>query len=78
MINIMSRHGRAKLVTPEPELGKQALETLEEFNSVEQKEEQVLTELDNEIECPRCNKIMELVIPSSMNCCTPARVVASC
>lgn len=60
MINIMSMHGRAKLVTPEPELGKQALETLEEFNSVEQKEEQVLTELDNEIECPRCNKIMEL------------------
>ena len=42
------------------ELGKKALETLEESNSVEQKEEPVLTKLDNEIECSRCNKTVEL------------------
>jgi hypothetical protein len=34
----------------EPE--NQALETLEESSPPEQKEEPVLTELDNEIECP--------------------------
>ncbi len=52
----MSRHGRTKLVPPKPGPEKnQALETLEESSVPDQKEEPVLTELDNEIECPRCN-----------------------
>jgi phage FluMu protein Com len=56
----MTRHGRTKLVPPKQEPKNQALETLEESNPAELKEESVLTELDNEIECPRCNEIMEL------------------
>lgn len=56
----MSRQSRTKLVPPKTERKKQAIETLEESSPPEQKEEQVITELDNEIECPRCNEIMEL------------------
>ncbi len=57
----MSRQSRTKLVHPKPEPEKsQALETLEEYNGVDQDEEPVLTELDNEIECPRCHEFMEL------------------
>ena len=41
----------------EPET--QVLEVIEE-SLQEQKEESVLSELDMEIECPRCNDIMEL------------------
>jgi hypothetical protein len=57
----MSRHGRTKLVPqkPEPEQ-KQALETIEESSQSEQTQEPVFTELDNEIECPRCHEIMDL------------------
>jgi hypothetical protein len=36
------------------------LEIIEESISQEQKEEPVLPELDMEIECPRCNDVMEL------------------
>jgi hypothetical protein len=57
----MSRHSSTKLVPPKPEPeNNQALETIEESNLPEQKVEPVITELDNEIECPRCNDIMEL------------------
>jgi hypothetical protein len=57
----MSKPGRTKLVPPKPEPGKnRALETIEESNQSEQIQEPKLTELDNEIECPRCNDIMEL------------------
>jgi uncharacterized protein (DUF983 family) len=56
----MPRQSRAKLVPPKTEPEKQALEILEEANSTEQKEQPVLTELDNEIECPRCHEFMEL------------------
>jgi len=57
----MSRHGRTKLVPPKPEPEKsQALETIEECSVPDQIEEPVLTELDNEIECPRCHEFMEL------------------
>ena len=56
----MPRQSRAKLVPPKTEPEKQALEILEEANSTEQKEQPVLTELDIEIECPRCNETMEL------------------
>jgi hypothetical protein len=53
------RQSRTKLVPPKTEPEKQALEILE-ASLPEQKEEPVLTELDNEIECPRCNETMEL------------------
>jgi hypothetical protein len=56
----MPKHGRTKLVPPNTESAKQALEILEEDSLSEQKEEPVLTELDNEIECPRCHEYMEL------------------
>ena len=56
----MARPGRAKLVPPKPEPKKnQSLETLEDFDP-NQKEEPVLTELDNEIECPNCHEFMKL------------------
>jgi hypothetical protein len=56
----MSKHGRTKLVPPKPEPKNQVLETVEESSVPKQKEEPVITELDNEIECPRCNDLMEL------------------
>jgi hypothetical protein len=55
----MPRQSRAKLVPPKTEPEKQALEILE-ANPPEQNEQPVLTELDNEIECPRCHEFMEL------------------
>jgi hypothetical protein len=57
----MSRHGRTKLIPPKPEPEQnQAVETIEESNQSEQAQEPVLTELDSEIECPRCHETMEL------------------
>ena len=57
----MSRQSRTKLVPPKPEPERNhALETLEESNLPEQKEEPASSELDMETECPRCNGIMEL------------------
>lgn len=56
----MSKHSRTKLVPPKMEPENQGLETIEESRPSEQKEEPVLSELDMEIECPRCNEIMEL------------------
>ena len=57
----MARHGRTKLVPPKPEPEKsQAFEILEESSVPDQIEEPVLTEQDNEIECPRCHEFMEL------------------
>jgi hypothetical protein len=50
----MSRHSRTNLVPPKPEPDTQALETLEKMPTEEKTKESVLTELDNEIECPRC------------------------
>jgi hypothetical protein len=63
----MSKHGRTKLVPPKMEPEKdQALEIIEESSVPEQKEKPVITELVNEIECSRCNEIMELC--SSLKC----------
>lgn len=56
----MSKHGRTKLVPLKTRPENQALETLEESSPSEQKEEPMLSELDMEIECPRCNEAMEL------------------
>ena len=49
----MSRQSRTKLVPPEEN---QALEIIEESGLTEP----VITELDNEIECPLCHEFMEL------------------
>jgi hypothetical protein len=57
----MSRHSRTKLVPTDPDPKKnQVLETVEESNQSEQIQDPVLPELDSEMECPRCNDIMEL------------------
>ncbi len=56
----MSRQSRTKLVPPKTEPAKEALEPREESGVPQQKEESVITELDNEIECPRCAGTMEL------------------
>jgi hypothetical protein len=56
----MTRHGRTKLVPPKPEPKNHALETLQEPSVPELREEEVLTELDMEMECPRCHEIMDL------------------
>ena len=56
----MSRQSRTKLVPPKTEPENQAVEILEESGVPEQKEEPVLSELDMEIQCPRCNGTMEL------------------
>jgi hypothetical protein len=55
----MPKHSRTKLVLPKLEPDNEAL-ALVESSLIEQNEEPALTELDNEIECPRCNDIMEL------------------
>jgi hypothetical protein len=49
---IMPRHGRTKLVPLNTEPAKQALDALE-ASLAEQKEEPLLTELDDKIECPK-------------------------
>ncbi len=55
----MSKYSRTKLVPQSMSpREKQTLEALEETRP-EQREKPV-TELDMEIECPRCNEIMEL------------------
>ncbi|MGH9974464.1 MAG: hypothetical protein ACRD8Z_01315 [Nitrososphaeraceae archaeon] len=57
----MSRHGRTKLVPPKPEPEKnQTFEALEESRLQNQKEEPTLSELEMEIECPRCAGTMKL------------------
>ena len=48
----MAKRSSTELVPP----GDQVVETIEE----EQTEEPLLTELDTEIECPRCHETMEL------------------
>ncbi|MGC1134220.1 MAG: hypothetical protein WA941_15445 [Nitrososphaeraceae archaeon] len=57
----MSKRNRTKLVPPKATVEDQTLEALEVTDLLpDQKNEQTLTELDHEIECPRCNNIMEL------------------
>jgi hypothetical protein len=56
----MSKHGYIKLVPLKTEPEHQTLETLEVVSPQEQKEKLVLSELDKEIECPKCTEIMEL------------------
>ena len=54
----MTRHSRTKLVPLEVGQEEQSLETIE-LDQLGQTE-QSKSELDIEIECPRCNDIMEL------------------
>ena len=56
----MPRQSRTKLVPPKTEPGNQAFDMLEGVSLPEQEKEAILTELDNEIECPRCHEFMEL------------------
>lgn len=56
----MSKHVRTKLATRSVIPEKQTLETKEEPRLEQQEENPTLSELDTEIECPRCNEIMEL------------------
>jgi hypothetical protein len=60
----MSKHARTKLASQRPLSEKQTLETNEEPSLEQQHQRQeenpILSELDTEIECPRCNEIMEL------------------
>jgi hypothetical protein len=59
---------------------KQSLEVIEEYNPPEQKEEPVLTELDVEIQCPRCNEIMGLnsIFDALMHFCDGCSFVPKC
>ena len=57
----MTKHGRTKLVSQSMSPSeKLSLEVIEKSSILELKEEPILTELNNEIECPRCGDIMEL------------------
>ena len=56
----MLKHGRAKLVPLKTKPEEQTLETSEEVSLAEQQQEPVLAELEMEIECPRCNRLMDL------------------
>ena len=66
----MSKHARTKLASQRPVSEKQTLGTKEEPSLEQQQQQQqqqqrqeenpILSELDTEIECPRCNEIMEL------------------
>ena len=61
----MSKHARTKLASQRPMSEKQTHGTkeepsLEEQQQQRQEENPILSELDTEIECPRCNEIMEL------------------
>ena len=52
----MSKHARTRLASQRPMPGKQTLEAKEEPSPEQQEEEPTLSELDTEIECPRCNE----------------------
>jgi transcription elongation factor Elf1 len=56
----MSKHIRTKLASQRPMPEEQALQANKEHTREQQQENQTLSELDTEIECPRCNEIMEL------------------
>jgi phage FluMu protein Com len=58
----MSKHARTRLASQRPMPEKQTLETKEEpsLEQHQQEENPMLSELDTEIGCPRCNEIMEL------------------
>jgi late competence protein required for DNA uptake (superfamily II DNA/RNA helicase) len=56
----MPKQSRNNLVPPYTRPENQALEMFEKTRTTEKTEEPVLTELDNEIDCPRCHETMEL------------------
>ena len=57
----MAKHSRTKLVLPKTKSKDAVLETLGDPGTNEQEEKDpVSSELDIEIECPRCHEIMEL------------------
>jgi len=76
----MARQTRTKLVQPKPDLRNQAVNILEEPNVVRQREEPVSTELDLEMECPRCHEIMELQssFDKLLYCCDSCSFILKC
>jgi hypothetical protein len=56
----MSKRARTRLASQRPMPEKQALQANKEPIREQQEEHPMLSELDTEIECPRCNEIMEL------------------
>jgi hypothetical protein len=56
----MSKHVHTKLATQRVIPEKQRLETKEEPRLEQQEDNPMLSELDTEIACPRCNEIMGL------------------
>lgn len=56
----MAKRSDTKLVPPKSKSKDGVLETLGDPSTNEQEQEPVLSELDNEIECPRCHGIIEL------------------
>ena len=56
----MSKHVRAKLASQRSTPENQILETKEEPSPEQREDDPKLSELHTEIECPRCNEIMEL------------------
>jgi hypothetical protein len=59
----MSKHARTKLASQRPMSENQTLGTKEEPSLEQQRQQEenpMISELDTEIECPRCNEIMEL------------------
>lgn len=56
----MSKHARTKLAPQSTRSADQRVRSKEELRLSEEKENPLLNELDMEIECPRCNGVMEL------------------
>jgi ssDNA-binding Zn-finger/Zn-ribbon topoisomerase 1 len=56
----MSKHSRTKLVPLKMEPENPPLQVNEDYSPEEQNEEPTLPELDLELECPRCNGLMQL------------------
>ena len=57
---LMSKHARTKLACQRHMPEKQALQINKEPIREQQEEHPTLSELDTEIECPRCHEIMTL------------------
>ena len=56
----MAKLSGTKLVPPRTKSKDAVVEILVDHGTNKQKQEPLLSELDNEIECPRCHEIMEL------------------
>jgi hypothetical protein len=55
----MSRHTRIGVVSKEP-ISRQRMLEKKILEGLQQKPESLISQLDIEIECPRCNEVLEL------------------